>query len=384
MSDGRMWLGIFLGGFVTVLCMLYRVKGAIIIGIACVSIVSWPRNSPTTYFPHNEEGNTRYEFFEKVVAFHKIEKVLNVQEWNIGSLPGGTGQFWLALVTFLYVDILDTTGTLYSMAKFAGFMNPKTGDFEGSAVAYLVDASGIVIGSLFGTPPVTAFIESGAGISEGGKTGLTAMTTGICFFISIFFAPIFASIPPWATGSTLVIVGSMMMAAVAEINWAYIGDAIPAFLTIAVMPFTYSISYGLIAGIISYMILNIFTWALDKLSGGRITPENYEKREGWSWRSAVTTESDADSIELVDGQLPEHSKQKMSVVDVATVFFPPWLTRLAIHHKKRFWETDERDDARVINSKEVQDDGSVIVETVTSSEDGPSSKKSATDDEKMI
>jgi adenine/guanine/hypoxanthine permease len=96
------------------------------------------------------------------------------------------------------------------MARFCGAIDEKTQDFEGSAVAYLVDAFGISIGSLFGTPPVTAYIESGAGISEGGATGLTAMTTGLCFFIAIFFAPIFASFPPWATGCTLIIVGSLM------------------------------------------------------------------------------------------------------------------------------------------------------------------------------
>jgi len=132
------------------------------------------------------------------------------------------------------------------MARFAGLMNEETGDFEGSSIAYSVDAMGISIGSLFGCPPVTAYIESGAGISEGGKTGLTAMFSGLCFFIAIFFAPIFASIPPWATGPVLVIVGSLMCKDVVEINWKYAGDAVPAFITIAVMPFTYSIAYGLI------------------------------------------------------------------------------------------------------------------------------------------
>lgn len=114
------------------------------------------------------------------------------------------------------------------MARFAHVIDPVTEDFEGSTIAYMVDAISISIGSLLGSPPVTAFIESGAGISEGGRTGLTSMTTGLCFFISIFFAPIFASIPPWATGCVLVLVGSMMMQAVTEINWSYIGDAVPA------------------------------------------------------------------------------------------------------------------------------------------------------------
>lgn len=224
MRNPTMWIGIFCGGFFTVLLMLFRVKGAIIFGILLVSIISWPRGTEgkvcfpgssdpcanlasVTYFPYTPLGDSMFDFFKKVVTFHPIKRILTVQEWN---LSGYGGQFGLAFITFLYVDILDCTGTLYSMARFCGAIDEKTQDFEGSAVAYLVDAFGISIGALFGTPPVTAYIESGAGISEGGATGLTAITTGLCFFISIFFAPIFASIPPYATGCVLIIVGSLM------------------------------------------------------------------------------------------------------------------------------------------------------------------------------
>ena len=94
------------------------------------------------------------------------------------------------------------------MARFSGVVDPETGDFPRSTLAYCIDAFCISIGALFGCSPVTAFIESGAGIAEGGKTGLTAMTCGLCFFVSMFFAPIFASIPPWATGCTLVLVST--------------------------------------------------------------------------------------------------------------------------------------------------------------------------------
>lgn len=170
------------------------------------------------------------------------------------------------------------------MARFAGFIDEKTQDFDGSAMAYMVDAIGISIGALLGASPVTAYVESGAGISEGGKTGLTAITTGICFFISIFFAPIFASIPPWATGSTLILVGSMMMKAAADINWAYPGDAIPAFVCIMIMPFTYSIAYGLIAGIITYIVLNTTAWIVEKISGGRIVPYAKDLKDPWTYK----------------------------------------------------------------------------------------------------
>ncbi|RPA87293.1 hypothetical protein BJ508DRAFT_410803 [Ascobolus immersus RN42] len=279
LQNPTFWLGLFGGGMFTAILMMYRVKGAIIAGIALVSIASWPRTTNVTYFPYTDVGNSSFDFFKKVATFHKIEKTLVQQEWDLSQAGG---QFGLALITFLYVDILDCTGTLYAMARFAGFVDPETQDFEGSAAAYIVDAFSISIGSLFGSPPVTAYVESGAGISEGGKTGITAIVTGLCFFISIFFAPIFASIPPWATGCTLVLVGAMMMKAAADINWHYPGDAIPAFVTMALMPFTYSIAYGLIAGIMTYVVLNTVAWAVEKATGGRIVPYNKDTKEPWN------------------------------------------------------------------------------------------------------
>jgi AGZA family xanthine/uracil permease-like MFS transporter len=199
------------------------------------------------------------------------------------------------------------------MARFCGAIDERTQDFEHSSIAYTVDAIGISIGSLFGSPPVTAYIESGAGISEGGKTGLTAMFAGLAFFISIFFAPIFASIPPWATGCTLIIVGSLMAQAAKDINWRYMGDAIPAFLTIAVMPFTYSIAYGLIAGILSYTLINTLVYIVEKASGGRIVPPNKEEKDPWTWR--------------IPGGI-----------------VPPWMRRVA-QGKKDFWKSESSSEA---------------------------------------
>lgn len=174
----------------------------------------------------------------------------------------------------------------------------------------MVDSVSICIGSLLGTPPVTAFVESGAGIGEGGKTGLTSMATGLCFFISIFFAPIFASIPPWATGCVLILVGSMMTLSVTEINWRYLGDSVPAFVTIALMPFTYSIADGLIAGVCTYIVLNTTVWVLEKVSGGRIVPPNKDEKEDWTYK-------------IPGGVLP------------------PWMARLT-KGKRDFWREDDR------------------------------------------
>ncbi|TBU27120.1 xanthine/uracil permease [Dichomitus squalens] len=271
-----MWLGIFTGGIFTVFLMLYRVKGAIIWGIFLTSIISWPRTTPVTAFPHTDAGDVAFDFFKKVVTFWPLKHVGNALDYNYGN-----GKVWYALITFLYVDILDTTGTLYSMAKFAGLRDPVTLDFENSTIAYCVDAFSISMGALMGTSPVTAFIESATGIAEGGRTGMTAIVTGIMFFISIFFAPIFASIPSWATGGALVIVGSLMIRTSREINWDYVGDALPAFLTIITIPLTYNIAYGVIAGILSYVLLNGGAWIIRKVSGGRIVPANYDLAETW-------------------------------------------------------------------------------------------------------
>lgn len=168
-----------------------------------------------TYFPRTNIGDDRWNYFKKVVYFHPIDHTLNTLDWNVSQQ---TSQFVLALFTFLYVDIIDCTATLYAMARFSGAVDPDSGDFPRSTLAYCTDAFCISIGALLGVSPVTAYIESGAGIAEGGKTGLTAITTGICFIVSMFFAPIFASIPPWATGSTLVIVSSSSILALHELT----------------------------------------------------------------------------------------------------------------------------------------------------------------------
>ncbi|KAI9456036.1 permease family-domain-containing protein [Lactarius psammicola] len=276
MRSPTMWLGIFTGGILTVFLMMYRVKGAILIGIFLTSIISWPRGTKVTAFPHTDSGDAAFDFFKKVVTFHPIKLIGNAIDHRYSN-----GKVWYALATMLYVDILDTTGTLYSMAKFADLRDPVTMDFERSTVAYCVDAFSISMGALMGTSPVTAYIESATGIAEGGKTGITAITTGLAFFVSIFFSPIFASLPSWATGGALVIVGTLMARNVREINWDYMGDAVPAFLTIIIIPLSYNIAYGVIAGIITYILLNGMPWLIRKVSGERIVPPNYGQAEPW-------------------------------------------------------------------------------------------------------
>ncbi|KAJ6843034.1 uncharacterized protein M6B38_299815 [Iris pallida] len=271
MESPTFWLAVV--GFVLIAyCLAKNVKGAMIYGIVFVTAVSWFRHTSVTAFPDTPSGDASFDYFKKVVDVHRISSTAGALSFS----EIGKGFFWEALVTFLYVDILDTTGTLYSMARFAGFVDDN-GDFEGQYFAFTSDATAIIVGSLLGTSPVTAFIESSAGIREGGRTGLTALTVAAYFMLAFFFTPLLAAIPAWAVGPPLVLVGVLMMRSVTEIDWNDMRQAIPAFMTLILMPLTYSIAYGLIGGIGTYIVLNAWDWAkegLERLSLIKVAKES--------------------------------------------------------------------------------------------------------------
>ncbi|KAK6131839.1 hypothetical protein DH2020_034413 [Rehmannia glutinosa] len=268
MESPTLWLGVV--GFVIIAyCLVKNIKGAMIYGVVFVTGVSWFRNTSVTVFPNNPAGDSAYDYFKKVVDIHIIESTAGALSFKSIGKP----HFWEALVTFLYVDILDTTGTLYSMARFAGFTD-SNGDFEGQYFAFMSDASSIVVGSLLGTSPVTAFIESSTGIREGGRTGLTALTVAGYFMLAFFFTPLLASIPAWAVGPPLILVGVLMMKAVVEVEWDDMRQAIPAFMTLILMPLTYSIAYGLIGGIGTYIILHLWDWVEELFKKYGVISEN--------------------------------------------------------------------------------------------------------------
>ncbi|GLJ36683.1 hypothetical protein SUGI_0738120 [Cryptomeria japonica] len=254
MESPTFWLGVV--GFVIIsYCLIKNVKGAMIYGIVVVTLVSWLRGTAVTYFPDSPQGDRSFEYFKKVVDVHRIETTAGA----LSFAEFRKSEVWVALVTFLYVDLLDTTGTLHSMARFAGFMDEK-GEFEGQYFAFMSDGAAIVVGSALGSSPVAVFIESSTGIREGGRTGVTAIVVGFYFFLALFFTPLLAAIPPWAVGPPLVLVGVMMMKAVTDIQWDDMRQAVPAFVTMLLMPLTYSISYGLIAGIGTYLVLHAWDW----------------------------------------------------------------------------------------------------------------------------
>ena len=164
-------------------------------------------------------------------------------------------------MTLLYVDVLATTGILYTMAELGGFVDDK-GSFEGEYMAYLVDAGTTVVASTLGGSPVATYVESSAGLREGGRTGLTAVIVSFYFMLSLFFTPLLTSVPPWAIGPSLVMVGVLMMKVVKDIEWGNVKDAVPAFATMVLMPLTYSIANGIIGGAGIYIVLSLYDYVV--------------------------------------------------------------------------------------------------------------------------
>mmetsp|Transcript_27670 Transcript_27670/g.42578 ORF Transcript_27670/g.42578 Transcript_27670/m.42578 type:complete len:543 (+) Transcript_27670:98-1726(+) len=246
MASGKTWIGILGLGIMTVM-LCYKQKSAFLIGIGFVTVMSWIRGTGITYFPDDPAGNSRFEYFQKVVSIESLDLVsLNY--------TGDLKNAGLALFTFLYVDFLDTSGTLMALVSAMGFVD-EDGSFPKARQAFAVDAISTMFGSLFGLSPVTSYIESAAGVEAGSRTGLTSVICAFFFFLSIFFSPILASIPPWATGGALILVGSLMARSLAKVQWHNISHAITAFVTLMLMPLTYSIAYGLIAGIGAFIFL---------------------------------------------------------------------------------------------------------------------------------
>ncbi|KAK1315149.1 Adenine/guanine permease AZG2 [Acorus calamus] len=172
----------------------------------------------------------------RIIHFHPIKSTMGALSFN----GFNRSEVWVALATLSYVDVLDTTGTMYSMAEIAGFVDAR-GGFEGDYVMFL----------------------SSAGIKEGERTGLTALTVGLCFFGSMFFAPLLTSVPPWAVGPSMVMIGAMMVRTALDVKRGYAAEGVPAFVTMALMPLTYSIAYGIIGGLMVYVALRVPDWVVE-------------------------------------------------------------------------------------------------------------------------
>ncbi|XP_074302308.1 adenine/guanine permease AZG2-like [Silene latifolia] len=256
MQSPTLWLGI-VGLLVMSFGMMKNIKGSMIYGILFVTFISWFRGTSVTYFPYTPIGDATYNYFKKVFDFHLIKSTFGA----ISFAQFNNSQVWVAIITLLYVDVLGTTCSLYTMAEIGGLIN-ENGSFEGEYTAYLVDGSSTIVGSVLGVSPIATYIESSAGIREGGKTGLTAVIVGFYFLLALFLAPIMTSVPPWAIGPALIVVGVLMMEVVKDIEWSNMKEAMPAFITMVLMPLTYSIPNGIIGGIGFYVALNLYDYGV--------------------------------------------------------------------------------------------------------------------------
>ena len=236
-----------IGLIITAVLMAYKVKGALFIGIIATTIVGIPFG--VTTFP---EKIAFYGFNTLAPVFGKV-----FTEGFSGLMSHGLLALITAIITFAICDCFDTVGTLIGTAKAAGMLD-KDGNLPKGDKALIADSIATVCGAILGTSTITTFVESSTGISEGGRTGLTSLVVGILFILAaFFFGPIAGIIPGAATAPALIIVGVLMLGNAADINWKDIETAIPCFLTIALMPFAYSISDGIGFGFISYTLIKV-------------------------------------------------------------------------------------------------------------------------------
>lgn len=237
-----------IGILITGILLVRKIKGALFIGMIITAIIGIPLG--VTPIPTSI-----------ISAPPSISSILLKFQWNnIFSLD-----MVIVLFTLLFMDMFDTIGTLVGVATKAKMLD-KDGRVPNLKKALFADAVGTTFGACVGTSTVSTFVESASGVAEGGRTGLTAVSTAVMFVLSLFFAPIFASITPAVTCSALVLVGLFMIEPIKEIDISDFTEAIPAFLTIIMMPLSYSISDGIVFGVVSYIVLKLFTGKAKEIS----------------------------------------------------------------------------------------------------------------------
>jgi AGZA family xanthine/uracil permease-like MFS transporter len=231
-----------LGLIIMIILYALNVPGAILLGILITTLIGIPLGVTTV-----GSGWTAADFLPKAPLFFQFDfsAVLSFK-------------FFTVFFTFLFVDIFDTVGTLVGVTTQAGLIG-KNGEIPRVKQALLSDAIGTVAGAALGTSTVTSYVESTAGVAAGGRTGFSAMVTGLLFFLAIFLSPLFLLIPSVATAPALVVVGFLMMRAVTAIDFKDPTEGIPAFLAIVMMPFAYSVAEGIVYGVLSYVVLKTAT-----------------------------------------------------------------------------------------------------------------------------
>ena len=243
------------GVFITSILVIKNVKGNILWGILATWILGIICQFAGIYVPNPELGF--YNLLPDFSAGISIPSLAPIFcKLDFKAIP--ISQFIVIVFAFLFVDMFDTLGTLIGVASKADMLD-KDGKLPNIKGALIADAVGTTVGALLGTSTTTTFVESASGVSEGGRTGLTAMTTAVLFALALLLSPIFLAIPSFATAPALIVVGFYMVNQVGLIDFTDFGEGIPAFICMAAMPFFYSISEGISMGVISYVVLNVVT-----------------------------------------------------------------------------------------------------------------------------
>ena len=256
-----------IGTLITAALHIKRVKGSILVGIVITWVLGIVCQLTGLYVPAAEAG-----FYSLIPTriisadFSKLGETFG-QCFNVDFSQVRILDFIVVIFAFLFVDLFDTLGTLIGVATKANMLDQK-GHLPGIKPALLADAIGTTAGAVLGTSTVTTFVESASGVSAGGRTGLTALSAGLLFLLSTLFAPLFTTIPSFATAPALIMVGFLMVSSVVEIRFDddNLGEAIPAYIAIIAMPLFYSISEGISLGIISYVVLNVCTGKAKKIT----------------------------------------------------------------------------------------------------------------------
>lgn len=239
-----------IGLIVSAVLMYRNVNAALLIGILAATVIGIPLG--ITHFPANGQLVSLPPSLAPVAFKLEFDKIFTLDMVMI-------------LFTLLMVNLFDTVGTLIGLCNKAGLLD-ENGRLPRAKQALMADAVGTTAAGLLGTSVVTAYVESASGIAAGGKTGLTSLTIAIMFLLSLFFAPVFAMIPQAATAPALIIVGMLMMGAVTKIDFNDVTEAIPAFLAIVMMPYSYSIAEGIVFGMLSYVLLKVLTGQYKSIS----------------------------------------------------------------------------------------------------------------------
>ena len=250
-----------IGIVITAVLLILKVPGNILIGIIVTALLGI---LPIWQIP-GADGTIAYgalTTFDRVVDVPpSVAPIFCQFQWGeILSLD-----MLVVLFTFLFIDMFDTMGTVIGVSQKAGMVDEK-GNIDGINKVFMADAIATTCGACLGTSTTTTYVESAAGVGAGGRTGLTAFTTVCCFAIALFFAPIFTHIPSAATTAALVIVGLMMLSPIKEIELDDFSESVPAFLTIILMPLCYSISDGILIGMIAYVLINALCGKFKKIS----------------------------------------------------------------------------------------------------------------------